>query len=83
MTFEIDATIYSNNSIFGVVPSRNSVGTNGELVVNGGIVAADIGLLAPAGFKLRYDKRGGELIDIRADNTVRLKRLLVAHPGRP
>lgn len=78
----IDATLYSNNSIFGVVPARNSTGTNGELVVNGSIVAADVGLLAPGGFQLRYDERGGERLDIRADTQVSLRRQLVT-PSRP
>ena len=80
---QIDATIYSNNSIFGIVPSRGSPGTNGELIVNGAIVAADIGLLAPGGFDLRYDRRGGERLDIRADTQISLRRQLLVTSARP
>ena len=61
---EIDATIYSANAVLGVVPARNQPGVNGELHVNGSLVSADIGLLAPNGTRVLYDRRGRGLLRI-------------------
>ncbi len=66
-TLEIDATLYSANSILGTVPSRNSDDTDGTLLVNGGIVAADVGILAPTGTQVNYDVRGADALSITAD----------------
>ncbi len=51
-----DLFAYTNNAIFGITSSmvRN---TNAQLRVNGGVVAADVGLLATAGIQLNYDSR--------------------------
>ncbi len=75
---EIDATVYSNNSIFGIVPDRASPTTNGELILNGGIVAADVGLLAPNGTHINYDERGKDLIQVNDDSRLKITRLLWA-----
>ena len=77
-TFEIDATLYSNNSIFGIVADRNAPTTNGKLTLNGGIVAADIGLLAPRGTTINFDGRGKDLVDISDDSRLEITRLLWA-----
>lgn len=74
----IDAIIYSNNSIFGIIPGRNAKGSNGKMVVNGAIVAADVGLLAPKGLKLNYDTRGNQMLKIASDNEITMKRILYA-----
>ncbi|MEM9380625.1 MAG: hypothetical protein AAGB93_11800 [Planctomycetota bacterium] len=66
-TFEVDATLYSANSILGTVPDRNSPNTNGTLLVNGGIVAADVGILSPVSTQVNYDVRGAEALSITAD----------------
>ncbi len=71
---EIDGTLYTNNSIFGIIPARNETGVNGELIVNGGIVGADIGLLAPKKLRIHYDHRGGELLDLQADTQIYIRR---------
>ncbi|MFT5734405.1 MAG: hypothetical protein ACJAZN_003079 [Planctomycetota bacterium] len=72
---KIDATIYSANSIFGVVPSSISEGTNGEMRVQGAILAADVGLLAPKGLELYYDERGKDVLDIRDETSLGLQFL--------
>lgn len=61
---EIDATVYSANAILGVVPARNQPGVNGKLNVNGSLVAADVGLLAPKGTRVLYDRRGRDQLRI-------------------
>ena len=82
--FEIDATLYSSNSIFGVIPSREQEGVTGSLLVNGSIVAADIGVLAPKGVRVNYDERGRELLDLRSDSRLTIRRQLsVPAPTRP
>lgn len=73
-TFEIDATLYSNNSVFGIMPGRKAPGVNGKLRVNGSIVAADIGLLAPRGVEINYDSRSRRRLDLTADTEVRVQR---------
>lgn len=75
-TLHIDATLYSNNSIFGLVPGREMKGTDGSLVINGGIVAADLGLLAPKSLNLNYDSRGKDMFDIDDDAKLDIKRIL-------
>ncbi len=72
----VDATIYSNNSIFGMVADDEDNGTNGRLLVNGLIVAADVGLLAPNGTQINYDPRGREMMDIQSDNALTIRRHL-------
>ncbi|RLE20752.1 MAG: hypothetical protein DRJ50_10245, partial [Actinobacteria bacterium] len=64
---EIDATLYSGSAILGTVPSRNSSTTDGTLRVNGGVVAADVGILAPGGTEVNYDVRGSRALSITAE----------------
>ncbi len=79
----VDATLYSNNSIFGIIPtSRRGPGLNGRTVINGGIVAADVGLLSPSSIEINFDDRGRGLLDITSDNTLTIRRQLYA-PARP
>ncbi|MEM7515432.1 MAG: hypothetical protein AAF368_00720, partial [Planctomycetota bacterium] len=78
---EVDATLYSNNSIFGMIPGRNAPGLQGKMIVNGALIAADIGLLAPNGLQLNFDPRGRELLTIMADQGVTIRRQLWA-PSR-
>jgi hypothetical protein len=42
---QIDGLLYTNNAIFGVVPRGGAM--KGQMVVNGSVVCADLGLLAP------------------------------------
>ena len=56
----VDAVLYSNNSIFGLVPRKSTM--RGQMILNGAILAADVGLLVPGrkgqgGLFLNYDSR--------------------------
>lgn len=75
---EVDAVLYSNNSIFGIIPGRNSPGVNGRMVLNGAVVAADVGLLAPKGFRLNYDPRARRMMQISSDTEITIRRVLWA-----
>jgi hypothetical protein len=75
---QVDALLYSNNSIFGLVPKSSPMG--GEMVINGGIIAADIGLLVGDGVHINYDPRAHSLLRIEDPNgsggRIRLRRML-------
>lgn len=73
---QIDATVYSSNAVLGVVPARNQAGVNGELNVNGSLVAADVGLLAPKGTRVLYDRRGRTLLRIPDTSQLTMRRSL-------
>jgi putative NIF3 family GTP cyclohydrolase 1 type 2 len=75
---QVDGALYTANSIFGIVSSRNPSTKNARLVVNGTIVAADIGLLAGSGIRVNYDARAAQLLDIVYDSQLSLRRLLGA-----
>jgi len=70
--FKVDATVYSANSIFGVVPRSPANGTSGAMRVQGALLAADVGLLAPTGLDLFYDDRGSDVLDIRDETELGL-----------
>ena len=72
-SLKIDATVYSANSIFGVVPNSPAEGTNGELRVQGALLAADVGLLGPGGVEIFYDPRGKRVLDIRDESKLGLR----------
>ena len=61
----VDATLYSSNSIFGLVPNSPSEGTTGGLLFEGSVLGADVGLLGPGGTDLLYDPRSQAILDIR------------------
>ncbi|MEM8713041.1 MAG: hypothetical protein AAGG01_19000, partial [Planctomycetota bacterium] len=71
--FAVDATVYSANSIFGVVPKSPADGTSGNMRVQGALLAADVGLLAPSGLDLFYDARGKDVLDIRDESEMGLR----------
>ncbi len=81
LPFEVNAMLYSNNSIFGIIPKRGVAGLAGKMILNGGIIAADIGLLAPERFQLNFDARSKNLLDIRSDSHLGIRRELYA-PAR-
>ena len=72
---------FRSNSIFGLIPSQNAPGMNGKLIVNGAVVAADVGLLAPKGTKLNYDPAGRNMFKIRSNTRLAMRRQLWA-PGK-
>ncbi|MEM6675647.1 MAG: hypothetical protein AAF726_22540, partial [Planctomycetota bacterium] len=73
-TIEIDATLYSSNAILGMIPDRESPDTNGRLKVNGGLVAADVGILAPMGTEVNYDVRGARALSLTSDTGLVINR---------
>lgn len=76
----IDAWLYSSNSIFGLVPKRGHSRLDGRLLLNGAIIAPDVGLLAPGGLQLNYDRRGRTQLAVRSTQRLTIQRRLVA-PG--
>lgn len=77
--FTVDATLYSANSIFGLVPDERSSGTSGRIRIEGSVLASDLGLLGPRGTEVLYDPRSQAVLDIRDDRRIAL-RLLGAVP---
>ena len=77
-TFEVNATLYSANAIIGVTPSKDSKNTNGKMIVNGGLVGADVGLLAPEGTQVNYDGRGSRALSITSESGLVVTRRLTA-----
>jgi hypothetical protein len=81
----IDALLYTNNSIYGIVGASTPM--KGQMVVNGAILAADVGLLVPGsgevGLVLNYDPRGKPLLEIESDEGVTLRRVLFSVTGVP
>jgi len=71
---EVNATLYSANAIMGVVGNLGTDMTDGKLHVNGGLVAADIGLLAPNGTQINFDGRGAERLSITSDQGLTIRR---------
>ena len=61
----VDGTLYSSNSIFGLVPNSPSEGTTGGLKFEGSVLGADVGLLGPGGTEILYDPRSQSVLDIR------------------
>jgi hypothetical protein len=59
-----------------MIPDEAASGTNGRLLVNGLIVAADVGLLAPNGTQVNYDSRGRALMDIASETGLTIRRHL-------
>ena len=53
---QIDGLLYTNNAIFGVMPRDGRM--KGQMVVNGSLVCADLGLLAP-GLKVHQNTQPG------------------------
>jgi hypothetical protein len=63
----IDALLYTNNSTWALV--RSSSIYKGQLILNGGLVAVDTGVLVPgsgggAGLQLNYDARQRNKLNI-------------------
>lgn len=58
----LDGLYYTPNAIFGNLPTSSA--TQGKLLLNGSLAAADIALLAPAGLTLNNDERLTAMLDI-------------------
>ena len=68
----VDAVLYSNNSIFGLVSKASSA--EGEMTVNGALLASDVGLLVPGnggiGLQLNYDQRVAQMIELADEDSM-------------
>ncbi len=64
----LDGLYYTPNAIFGNLPSRSA--TEGNLLLNGSLAAADIALLAPSGITINHDQRLAEMLGLNQTNTV-------------
>lgn len=62
LPLEIDGLVYTNNAIFSIAKSGDNTG--GKLLVNGSLVAADTGLLAPTLLNLNYDVNTSKYINV-------------------
>jgi hypothetical protein len=78
--YEIDGLLYTDNAIM-MMSRRNSSG-GGQMIVNGGILASDVGVLVPgsrsptslgrSGLHLNYDKRTAHLLNVQDPTTLDL-----------
>jgi len=59
---QVDALLYTNSAAFTMV--RNMSKYQGQLIVNGGLIAADTGVLAPSGIQVNFDNRPSEFVDL-------------------
>lgn len=59
---QIDALLYTNHAAFAMV--RNLSKYQGQVVLNGGLVAADTGVLSPGGIQVNFDSRPSEFVDL-------------------
>jgi hypothetical protein len=66
--FKFDGQLYTNNSIFALTRSGSKNG--GKMILNGSVVAADVGILTPQSLKLNYDKRLKSFLNIKDDSKV-------------
>lgn len=73
---KIDAALYTANSIFGLVSPRGAATQAGALRIQGGVVAGDIGLLAPNSLQVHYDARSTSLLDIVYDSQLAIRQVL-------
>jgi hypothetical protein len=92
---QIDGLLYTNNAIFGIA-QRDDPSVKGQIVINGSLVCADLGVLAPGymgngannlpgspfvpGLRLNYDKRTKGMLNVKNPYQVQLKRTLW-HPS--
>jgi hypothetical protein len=58
----LDGLYYTPNAIFGNLPTSST--TQGKLLLNGSLAAADIALLTPAGLTINSDERLAGMLDI-------------------
>jgi septum formation inhibitor MinC len=60
-SLQLDGLYYTPNSIFGNLPTASA--TQGKIMINGSLAAADIALLAPAGLTINHDERLAEMLE--------------------
>ena len=62
---EVDALLYSSNSIFSLVFKESG----SRMIENGGLVAADIGMLCGEELRLNHDPRSASMLDLDGDGS--------------
>ncbi len=74
--FQIDGLLYSSNAVFAL--ARKASNAQGQLLLNGAMVAADVGVLVPGnggvGLQLNYDQRISSLLKLKDPSQVSLVR---------
>lgn len=83
--WKFDGLLYSNNSIFAITRSsdRHKSNTRGRMVIRGGVVSADLGVLVPGpdfsvprtALQLYYDKRVANFLRVEDTTRVAFRRL--------
>lgn len=74
--WRFDGLIYSNNAVFTMVRSktRHNSHTLGKMHLRGGVIAADLGVFAPEGFRMDYDPRVERFLNVHDATMVELQR---------
>lgn len=65
---QLDGLYYSANGLFGNLPNLSN--TQGKLLINGSLAAADIALLAPSGSMIHSDERLAEMLKLNQTDHV-------------
>jgi hypothetical protein len=65
---QFDGLYYTANGLFGNLPTLSN--TQGKLLLNGSLAAADIALLAPSGSMIHSDERLAEMLNLNQTNNV-------------
>ncbi|MBI4586197.1 MAG: polymer-forming cytoskeletal protein [Planctomycetes bacterium] len=73
--FKVDALLYTDSSIYTM--ARTGSNTLGQLILNGALVARDVGVLAAGGLEINYDVRVKELMNIRDTAKVTMVRTVM------
>lgn len=75
-SWKFDGLLYSNNAIFQIVRSktRHNSYTYGKMQLRGGVIAADLGVFVPEGFRLDYDERVQRFLGIQDASMVTFER---------
>jgi hypothetical protein len=74
--WRFDGLIYSNNAVFTMVRSntRHNSYTYGKMHLRGGVIAADLGVFAPEGFRMDYDPRVERFLNVHDATMVEIQR---------
>lgn len=69
---QVDSMLYTNSGIFAMASSKTRYG--GQMVINGGLVARDMGILVPKGLEVNYDERVARFFGVTDLGDIRLVR---------
>lgn len=74
--WKFDGLVYSNNAVFTMVRSkgRHNSYTYGKMELRGGVIAADLGVFAPQGFRMDYDPRVERFLNVQDATMVEFRR---------